>query len=467
MTNNASFDFEQYLLCVTLVPACITTRLPFHAAIFLINKPHSPDIAMEEHTSWNDNDASIEQTQPETDSDTLTEFLRTLNVQSPSSIDGELSLAPSPVHTSPASNILSWAAPAMMFPMLPANSIVCGIPLPNPSSIFDTSFGPSVQFPFTPSFANAYGNGDVHMLTSAGLFMHPHNHGISPSGTLRTEPTSPPWIDPSSPSVSASSPSETSMAEDNAFSDIYYQNGYTSAPSPSAVSYSSSSSLSSTRRLARTRASHSSGVYRPPTEIATTAPPPKFTSVASRGTKRKIDLFELEDSTLCDHDDEDGDIDSEEDEYQPTAHSDSEEESDVDVPSPSSVASSSKRSSISTTIVPTVARTSPKKNHSGSKPRETASKKVFLNDGRTKAVGGFVCGLITQWKGKGGQYTAKGIRTPEVGEVCEMRTRNWSDMVRHQQNTFWHSPPGACKSCKAKMNDRPDNLSRHGRAYPH
>jgi len=189
--------------------------------------------------------------------------------------------------------------------------------------------------------------------------------------------------------------------------------------------------------------------------------------VASCGTKRKVDLFELEDPTPYDHDDEDGDIDSEEDEYQPTAHSDSEGESDVDILSSISLASS-KRSSpkapISTAILQPVTKTNRSKNLSRSKPREPVGKKIFLDDGRTKAVGGFVCGMITQWKGKGGQYTAKGIRTPEVGEVCEMRTRNWSDMVRHQQNTFWHSPPGACQSCKAKLNDRPDNMSRHGRA---
>ena len=423
---------------------------------------------MREHTSRSDNDASIEQTQHRTDNGSVTEILHNLNVQSPSSVNGEVSLAPSHAHTSPPLNIIAWPAPAMMLPLLPANPMMCGIHPQNSGPILDVSFGPSVQFPLMPSFANTYGNGDAHMLTSTGLFMYPHDYGISPSSTLRTEPTTPPWLDISSPYASASSPSGTSMAEDNVLSEIYYQDGYISTPSPSVVPCSSSLSLSSTRCLASTRASHGSGAYKLPKQTVTTArPPTKSTSVASCGTKRKVDLFELEDPTPYDHDDEDGDIDSEEDEYQPTAHSDSEGESDVDILSSISLASS-KRSSpkapISTAILQPVTKTNRSKNLSRSKPREPVGKKIFLDDGRTKAVGGFVCGMITQWKGKGGQYTAKGIRTPEVGEVCEMRTRNWSDMVRHQQNTFWHSPPGACQSCKAKLNDRPDNMSRHGRA---
>lgn len=98
-----------------------------------------------------------------------------------------------------------------------------------------------------------------------------------------------------------------------------------------------------------------------------------------------------------------------------------------------------------------------------------ATKKARMNDGEAKdieSIGEFICGEIVKYKGKGSQYTMKGLRTPEVGAVCMMRCVNQTDMNRHRQKTLWHCEPQdrwTCEVCGKVMNARVDNQTRHAR----
>lgn len=121
---------------------------------------------------------------------------------------------------------------------------------------------------------------------------------------------------------------------------------------------------------------------------------------------------------------------------------------------------------------------SPKKgtNPSSSKARSKATKvtgpapkRARLNNGEAKDInplGDFICGEIVKYKGKGSQYTMKGLTTPEVGDVCMMRCVNQTDMNRHRLKTLWHCEPKDCWTCEIcgkVMNARVDNQTRHTR----
>jgi hypothetical protein len=342
----------------------------------------------------------------------------------------------------------------MMSNVPPNNTMMYDTPPLDPTSLMSSTESLKEQL------ANLFPGTDLQFLANTL-----YEFGYAPEGMpINDQPTSSPYPDLSSPSA-FTSPSETSIADANVYSDVEPSNegssSGSSAPSPSC---SLSPPTSDTRLFASTRASDSNGAVRLHQEIANTSRPPMQLNSASCGNKRKIDVSELEDLALCDDDHEDSDIESsDEDEYRPES---GEDDSEGDARSRGLfILSKWPPPGVPNDDIQPVANPNRGKKRSSSKPRGPAARKVFVNDGDTKAVGGFVCGLITQWKGKGGQYTAKGIPTPEVGEVCQMRTRNWSDMIRHQEKTFWHSPPGVCQSCQSSLNGRQDNLHRHGRKY--
>ena len=289
-----------------------------------------------------------------------------------------------------------------------------------PSNVFDPTFN---MFPSPP--------------------VHSHGQGITPEDTLISLPSSPSDAYPS-PSSTMSQMCDYSMSED----------GHSGSSSDYAAR---SKRLLSTRRMARTRANRTTGT--PYSNSSPQTEPPRSSS--SRTLKRNFD-------TVLEHDDagsayslsEDGSLsdDGSSDGFTPSSIGSDDEDIEPRRFSPP------RNSRSSQTRTPTKGKKVAPRHRKVSGSKSTASSKtklVLLHDEHSNDDGLLTCGLIVEKVGKGGRYTAKGMRTPAVGDVCGMRCKA-HEMTRHQQTASWHQNSlWVCHFCSKPLAGREDNQKRH------